>query len=81
VLLAAGRDDHRTVLRHDLRTGAETVIAEDVVVLDPAFGKDMEAAFNEDLRDSKEVTLEQWRDRPWADRIKEWAARLTEYWI
>lgn len=52
-----------------------------VVVIDPAFGRDMESAFNEDLRDSKEVTLEQWRDRPWADRIKEWAARLTEYWI
>jgi cardiolipin synthase len=52
-----------------------------VVVIDPAFGRDMESAFNEDLRDSKEVTLEQWRNRPWADRVKEWAARLTEYWI
>lgn len=52
-----------------------------VVVIDPAFGRDMESAFNEDLRDSKEVTLEKWRDRPWADRIKEWASRLTEYWI
>ena len=52
-----------------------------VVVIDPAFGRDMENAFNEDLRSSKEVTLEQWRDRPWADRVKEWAARLTEYWI
>ncbi|MFC4932256.1 cardiolipin synthase [Massilia sp. GCM10023247] len=52
-----------------------------IVVIDPAFGRDMEAAFNEDLRSSKEVTLEEWRDRPWSDRIKEWAARLTEYWI
>ena len=52
-----------------------------VVVIDPAFGRDMESAFSEDLRDSKEVTLEKWRDRPWADRIKEWASRLTEYWI
>ncbi|MFC5459186.1 cardiolipin synthase [Massilia niabensis] len=52
-----------------------------VVVIDPAFGRDMESAFNEDLRDSKEVTLEQWRNRPWADRVKEWASRLTEYWI
>jgi cardiolipin synthase len=52
-----------------------------VVVIDPAFGRDMESAFNEDLRDSKEVTLEKWRDRPWADRVKEWASRLTEYWI
>ena len=52
-----------------------------IVVIDPAFGRDMEAAFNEDLRSSKEVTLEEWRGRPWSDRIKEWAARLTEYWI
>jgi cardiolipin synthase len=52
-----------------------------VVVMDPAFGRDMESAFNEDLRDSKEVTLEQWRHRPWKDRIREWVARLGEYWI
>jgi cardiolipin synthase len=52
-----------------------------VIVLDPAFGQDMENAFSEDLRDSKPVSREEWRHRPWADRIKEWAARLTEYWI
>ncbi|NHZ41988.1 cardiolipin synthase [Massilia aquatica] len=52
-----------------------------VVVLDAGFGADMESAFSEDMRDSKEITLEQWRDRPWSDRIKEWTARLTEYWI
>jgi cardiolipin synthase len=52
-----------------------------VVVMDPAFGRDMESAFNEDLRDSKEVTLEQWKHRPWMDRIREWASRLAEYWI
>jgi len=52
-----------------------------VVVVDPAFGADMESAFNEDLRDSKEITLDAWRHRPWSDRVKEWAARLTEYWI
>lgn len=52
-----------------------------VVVLDPGFGRDMESAFDEDLRDSKEVTLEQWRKRPISDRIKEFASRLTEYWI
>jgi len=52
-----------------------------VVVVDPAFGASMESAFNEDLRDSKEVTLERWRHRPWSDRIKEWMSRLGEYWI
>ncbi|ALK96494.1 cardiolipin synthase [Massilia sp. WF1] len=52
-----------------------------VVVMDPAFGRDMESAFSDDLRTSKEVTLEQWRHRPWMDRIREWMARLGEYWI
>jgi cardiolipin synthase len=52
-----------------------------VIVLDPAFGQDMEAAFSEDLRDSKPVSREEWSRRPWSDRIKEWASRLTEYWI
>jgi cardiolipin synthase len=52
-----------------------------VVVLDPAFGRDMEAAFNEDLRSSKQVTLDQWRDRPWKDRLREFIGRLAEYWI
>lgn len=52
-----------------------------VVVLDPAFGKDMEAAFREDLRHSKEVTLDAWKHRPWMDRVREAMSRLTEYWI
>jgi cardiolipin synthase len=51
------------------------------VIVDPAFGKDMESAFAEDLRDSEEVTLAQWRKRPWGDRMKEWASRWAEYWI
>jgi cardiolipin synthase len=52
-----------------------------VIVLDPGFGRDMESAFVEDLRDSKEVTREAWSHRPWLDRLKEWASRLAEYWI
>jgi cardiolipin synthase len=52
-----------------------------VVVLDPAFGAQMDSAFNEDLKDSKEVTLERWQHRPLSDRVKEWMSRLGEYWI
>jgi cardiolipin synthase len=52
-----------------------------VIVLDPAFGQEMERAFSEDLRDSKEVTKDAWSRRPFTDRVKEWASRLTEYWI
>lgn len=52
-----------------------------VIIIDPAFGRDMENAFNEDLRASKQVTLDEWRKRPWSKRIREWASRLAEYWI
>lgn len=52
-----------------------------VMVLDPAFGQDMEAAFQEDLRNSREVTLEQWRRRPLKDRVLELSARLFDYWL
>jgi cardiolipin synthase len=52
-----------------------------VVVIDPAFGRDMESAFEEDLRDSKEVTRDRWQHRPLSDRFKEWMGRMAEYWI
>ena len=52
-----------------------------VVILDPAFARDMEAAFREDLRHSKEVKFDAWKHRPWSDRVREMMARLTEYWI
>ncbi|MET0264079.1 MAG: cardiolipin synthase [Duganella sp.] len=52
-----------------------------VVVLGEQFGNEMERAFQEDLRGSVEITLEQWRKRAWSDRLKEWAAQLTNYWL
>ena len=52
-----------------------------LVVLGEAFGRDMENAFAEDLRDSIEITPEQWRQRPLSQRIKEWAARFVGYWL
>jgi cardiolipin synthase len=52
-----------------------------VVVLDPAFGREMEAAFKEDVVHSKEIKLDAWKRRPWSDRLREAMARLTEYWI
>lgn len=51
------------------------------VVLDDAFGAAMESAFEEDLRQSKELDAQTWAQRPLADRIKEWAARRFEYWL
>jgi cardiolipin synthase len=52
-----------------------------VVVLGDAFGTEMERAFQEDLRDSVVITLDDWRHRPWANRMKEWAARVMNYWL
>lgn len=52
-----------------------------VVILGDPFGTEMEKAFDEDLRDSLEITKEKWDQRPFVDRIKEWAARTMEYWL
>lgn len=52
-----------------------------VIVLDQAFGQEMEKAFDEDLRDTRPVSLEQWRKRPFSERLKEWAARRFDYWL
>lgn len=52
-----------------------------IVVLGDAFGREMESAFSEDLRGSRQITLEQWRRRPLGERIKEWAASLVDYWL
>jgi cardiolipin synthase len=46
-----------------------------------AFGTEMEKAFQEDMRDSNRITLEQWRDRSVVQRMKEWAARFMNYWL
>ncbi|MRX08957.1 cardiolipin synthase [Pseudoduganella sp. FT25W] len=52
-----------------------------VIVMGDAFGTEMEKAFQEDMRDSNLITLEAWRHRPWANRMKEWAARFMDYWL
>ncbi|WP_291271810.1 cardiolipin synthase [Geothrix sp.] len=52
-----------------------------IIVLGDGFGREMEDAFREDLRDSREITLVQWNDRPRGQRFKEWFARLFAYWL
>ena len=52
-----------------------------IVVLGAEFGNRMEAAFQEDIKNSIEITLDAWRTRPFLERIKEWAARSMEYWL
>jgi len=51
------------------------------VVLGTGFGDQMRAAFAGDVAQSEQITLEQWRQRSFVLRIKEWFARLWQYWL
>jgi cardiolipin synthase A/B len=51
------------------------------VILDVDFAARMEALFQRDLRESDEITPERWRERGWRQRLREWLARLFEYWL
>ena len=51
------------------------------VVLGNEFGGRMRAAFDADLAESKQVTLEQWERRSPVQRLKEQFGRLWQYWL
>ena len=51
------------------------------VVLGNDFGGRMRAAFDADLAESKQVTLEQWERRSPVQRLKEQFGRLWQYWL
>lgn len=51
----------------------------DVVVFSDEFGAQMEKLFDDDVRVSRNITLEAWRDRGPVDRFKEWFARRWGY--
>jgi cardiolipin synthase A/B len=53
----------------------------DAVVLGTDFGREMEAAFESDLAESEEIHPQQWARRPLDGRLREFAARLWEYWL
>lgn len=46
------------------------------VVLGQGFGEQMQALFEKDLESSRQIKLEDWRNRPVGVRIKERAARF-----
>lgn len=52
-----------------------------VIVMGDVFGLEMENAFKEDLRNSREVNLATWNKRPLTMRVKEWLARVWDYWL
>ena len=51
------------------------------VVLGTEFGERMRAAFEADIANSEQITLEQWRQRTIDLRIKEMFSRLWQYWL
>jgi cardiolipin synthase len=51
------------------------------VVVGSDFAQRMEALFERDLRDTRELELQTWRQRPWMDRFKEFASSLFSYWL
>jgi cardiolipin synthase len=52
-----------------------------VIVLGVPFGRTMESAFQEDIRNSNEVRLDDWEKRPLDERVKEWASRRLAYYL
>jgi len=51
------------------------------VIIGKAFGREMEALYQRDLAEAREITLPEWRARPWIERLKERGASLIKYWI
>lgn len=51
------------------------------VVLGRGFATQMDAMFDDDLAQSEEVRLPQWRHRSLLPRLKECSARLMAYWL
>jgi cardiolipin synthase len=51
------------------------------VVLGKEFGQRMRAAFDDDLAQSKQITLEQWQRRSPLERAKETFGRMWQYWL
>ena len=48
------------------------------VVLSHSFGDDMNLMFRNDLENSKQIELDQWRHRGWRERLNETVARMIE---
>ena len=51
------------------------------VILSRDFATKMEVMFEEDLRQSNQIHLEEWKKRPFTDRVKEWFTNLFGHWL
>lgn len=61
--------DYRSVLYND---------EVDVVILGPATGGEMRKMFDEDAHESHQITMEDWKHRPWMQRFNEIFFRLFQ---
>jgi cardiolipin synthase len=51
------------------------------VILSREFATKMEVMFEEDLKQSNQIHLEEWKKRPFTDRVKEWFTNLFGHWL
>ena len=64
--------DHRSLM-HNLEVNLN--------VLDAEFSEKVARRLREDMAKSREITLDGWRRRPWADRVLEWFFHLFRYFF
>lgn len=51
------------------------------IIIGSDFGHRMEAMFIDDLAHAREITLAEWRQRSWLERLRQRGAVLLKYWI
>jgi cardiolipin synthase len=51
------------------------------VILSRDFATEMEAMFEEDIGESNQIHLEEWKRRPLMNYVKEWFTRLLAHWL
>jgi cardiolipin synthase len=51
------------------------------VIVGHDFALKLEAVFQRDLKDTRELDLQRWRHRPFMDKVKEKASSLLSYWL
>ena len=51
------------------------------VVIGEEFALDMERMYNQDIENALQIDSTQWEARGCVMRLKEWRARIWEYWL
>lgn len=51
------------------------------VILSREFAAEMEKSFARDLAESHEINREEWKERPWISKLREWFAHLFVRWL